>query len=98
MLCFLFKDVQQLKPTFIWLSERSPSGVPHLEIQPGLDKETIVAVLNPYNPIPANVDQSQSEIDPCIFLGHLANEPDSSVLVTGGCPGDDTFDVSYYKI
>jgi hypothetical protein len=42
-------------------------------------------------------DETQSEVDPCIFKGHLEDELDSEVLVTGGCPGSDTFDVSFLK-
>ena len=57
--------------------------------------DTPIAILSHYNPIPIEADQSRSAVDPCIFKGYLKNEQDSEVLVTGGCPGDDTFDVSF---
>jgi hypothetical protein len=76
------------KPQFRWLSERSSSGVPHLAIR--LGEEEHHAVLHPYNPLSFEV---KSEVDPCIFKGYLGKEPDTEVLVTGGCPGDETFDV-----
>jgi hypothetical protein len=74
------------------LSERSESGIPHLSIKTD-GREDLVAVLAPYNPIPIEADSSRSAVDPCIFKGHLANEDDAQVLVTGGCPGDDSFEV-----
>jgi hypothetical protein len=87
------KSNRQLKPTFAWLSERSESGIPHLSIK-SEDGEDVVAILSPYDPFPIETDSSRVQVDPCIFKGHLANEEDAEVLVTGGCPGDDSFEVS----
>ena len=50
-----------------------------------------MADLHPYNPLSFEVE---SDVDPCIFKGTLLNEPTTEVLVTGGCPGADTFYVS----
>ena len=83
---------RQMKPTFIWSNERSADGIVKMTINFGNDKP--IAVLSHYNPIPIEADESRSAIDPCIFKGSFENEKDSVVLVTGGCPGDDTFDVS----
>ena len=57
-----------------------------------------VAILSHYNPIPKEVDESNSEVDPCLFKGFLENEETSTVLVTGGCPGEDNFEVRHYHI
>jgi hypothetical protein len=56
------------------------------------------AVLDPYNPIPIEADESRSAVDPCIFKGKLDTDDQSQVLVTGGCPGEDSFEVSQIKI
>jgi hypothetical protein len=68
-------------------------GIPLLSIQIG--KENLTASLSRYNPIPMEVDATRSEVDPCIFKGRLTDEPKSEVLVTGGCPGSDTFEVIF---
>ena len=58
-----------------------------------------MAVLQRFNPIPIEGDESRSEVDDvdgvdeCIFRGFLRNEPTAEVVVTGGCPDDNTFDV-----
>ncbi len=83
---------KQLQPKFEWLSERSESGVPLLSINLE-DGETFVAVLKHYNPIPIELDENRSEVDPCIFKGHLQDDESAQVLVTGGCPGSDSFEV-----
>jgi hypothetical protein len=75
------------------LSERSESGIPHLSIKTE-DGKDMVAILRPYDPFPIEEESSILKNDPCIFKGHLANEEDAEVLVTGGCPGDDSFEVS----
>jgi len=53
-----------------------------------------IIILNRYNPIPVDLDEFRSEVDPCIFKGFLKSDPNSEVVLTGGCPGDHTFDVS----
>jgi hypothetical protein len=80
-------------PKFTWLSERSATRVPHLSIKFG--NEDLIAVLSNYNPIPIELDETRSKVDPCIFKGHLQNDPATEVLVTGGCAGDNTFDVIF---
>jgi len=53
------------------------------------------AVLDPYNPIPIEADESRSEdVDNCIFKGRLDTDDQSQVLVTGGCPGEDSFEIA----
>jgi hypothetical protein len=59
-----------------------------------LDNEEHHAVLHPYNPLSFDV---KSEVDPCIFKGNLLKEPNTEVLVTGGCPGADSFEVSFFR-
>ncbi len=88
-----FKE-HPLKPRFNWMNERSSDGVPLLSIKIG--NEDLTAILNRYNPIPVELDQTRSRVDPCILKGRLSDEPESQVLVTGGCPGSDTFDVSLF--
>ena len=89
-------EPKQLEPKFIWLSERSESGVPHLSIQ--LENgEDVVAVLKHYNPIPVELDENRAEADPCIFKGFLQNDESAQVLVTGGCPGSNSFEVRNSK-
>ena len=85
-------EPKQLEPKFSWLSERSESGVPHLSIQLK-DGEDLVAVLKHYNPIPVELDENRAEADPCIFKGFLKNDESAQVLVTGGCPGSNSFEV-----
>jgi len=86
-------NASELKPQFRWLSERSSSGIQHLAIQFG-DEERH-AVLHPYNPLSFEV---KSEVDPCIFKGNLLQEPTTEVLVTGGCPGANSFEVTFFKL
>lgn len=38
-------------------------------------------------------DWQNDAIDDCIFDGKLEGDPESYVTVTGGCPGDDNFEV-----
>jgi hypothetical protein len=88
-----FKE-HPLKPRFSWMNERSSDGVPLLSIKIG--SEDVTAILNRYNPIPVELDRTRSKVDPCIFKGRLSDEPKSQVVVTGGCPGSDNFDVSFF--
>ena len=80
-------------PKFSWLNERSESGIPHLAME--VEGHKLNAVLDPYNPIPIEADESRSAVDPCIFKGKLDTDDQSQVLVTGGCPGEDSFEVSW---
>jgi hypothetical protein len=83
---------KQLEPKFSWLSERSESGVPLLSIKLK-NGENLIAVLKHYNPIPIELDLNRAEADPCIFRGFLQDDESAEVLVTGGCPGSDSFEV-----
>jgi hypothetical protein len=87
-------EPKQPQPKFSWLSERSDSGVPLLSIEH--EGEVHVAILSQYNPIPIEFDENRSEADPCIFKGYLQNEESAQVLVTGGCPGSDSFEVRIF--
>jgi hypothetical protein len=78
------------RPEFRWLSERSSSGIQHLAITFGDEEHH--AVLHPYNPLSFEV---KSDVDPCIFKGNLKQEPDTEVLVTGGCAASNTFEVIF---
>ena len=82
-------QAEDARPTFKWLSERSSSGIQNLAIDFGNERH--IVVLHPYNPLSYEV---KSSVDPCIFKGTLQMEPTTEVLVTGGCPGADTFEVS----
>ena len=79
-------------PTFRWLSERSSSGIQHLEINHGDERHAVI--LHPYNPVSFEV---KSDVDPCIYKGHLMMEPTTEVLVTGGCKGANTFEVRNFS-
>lgn len=85
-------ELEQLQPKFSWLSERSESGVPLLSIKLK-NGENLIAVLKHYNPIPIELDVNRAEADPCIFKGFLQDDESAEVLVTGGCPGSDSFEV-----
>ena len=77
---------------FSWLTESSESGIPHLAME--VNGHKVNAVLDPFNPIPIEADESRSEdVDNCIFKGRLDTDDQSQVLVTGGCPGEDSFEV-----
>jgi hypothetical protein len=83
-------------PTFTWLeNEFSPSGVPLLSIDFHDGQPADVALLKQYNPIPKQVNELEENIDKCIFNGHLRDESKVYVTLTGGCPFDSNFDVSY---
>jgi hypothetical protein len=105
-ICVLFLSAGNQKAKFKWrnIDETSPDGIPLLWISfSGFED---FAVLSRYNPIPTqldthlntqldtHLDENQSRVDDCIFSGFLKNEEDSSkVVLTGGCPGDDSFEV-----
>jgi hypothetical protein len=102
---FLFQVGAKGSPTFTWLEERSEDGIPLLEVHFTNNKDddedveevegdsSDLAVLSRYNPIPVELDESRSPVDQCIFKGFLLNEPNAQVALTGGCPGDNSFDV-----
>jgi len=49
--------------------------------------------LKSFNPLPIQKGEKESEIDKCIFVGHLRDEPDVYVSLTGGCPFEEKFEV-----
>jgi hypothetical protein len=94
----------QKLPEFIWSKETSRNGIPHLKVKFFDGGQDDVVVLDPWNPLPAETRpdsvksrpdpvKSRSDPDSCVFKGHLKSEPGSSVIVTGGCPGEDSFEV-----
>ena len=54
-----------------------------------------VAILERYNPIPRQPDENDEDIDQCIFKGVLLHEHNVLVSLTGGCPFEDSFEVSF---
>ena len=48
-------------------------------------------VLHPYNPFSFEFGAQEA----CIFKGQMMMDSNVEVLVTGGCPGADSFDVSF---
>ena len=57
-----------------------------------------VAILEKYNPIPRQPGERDEDIDQCIFKGVLLHERNVLVSLTGGCPFEDTFEVSFEKV
>jgi len=50
--------------------------------------------LKPYLPIAKQTYESYGDLDQCIFQGYLENEPDSYVVLTNGCPMENSFEVT----
>ena len=48
-------------------------------------------VLHPYNPFSFEFGAQEA----CIFKGQMMMDSNVEVLVTGGCPGSDNFDVTF---
>ena len=107
---FIILSAGNQKARFKWIhNETSTDVVPLLWISfSGFDD---FAVLSRYNPIPTHLDthlnthpdthldEFQSRVDECIFSGFIKNEEDSSkVVLTLGCPGDDSFEVRLGKV
>ena len=81
-------------PSFTWsFEEFSPQGVPILYIQFPDGGNEDKAILTSHSPIPLRQDETEFDLDFCIFKGHLKNEANVFVTLTGGCPFDDSFDV-----
>ena len=82
-------------PTFSWLhDESSPTGVPLLSVDFHDGTAADVAVLKQINPIARRPHEKEEDIDQCIFDGFLKNEDKVYVTLTGGCPFEDTFQVT----
>ena len=69
-------------------------GVPLLSVNFHDGKANDVAILKQFNPIAKQVNESEDNIDKCIFNGFLRDDPKVYVTLTGGCPFDSSFDVS----
>ena len=54
-----------------------------------------IAILESYNPIPRQPNEREAEVDHCIFRGKLLYESNVHVSLTGGCPFEDSFEVSF---
>jgi len=80
-------------PAFSWVNEASADGVPLLRIRFPDGGADDFAVLKVFNPIPQGPLERAEEIDSCIFEGHLQNEKDAFIALTG-CPNSDNFLVS----
>jgi len=84
------------KPVFAWLESRaSVAGVPILEVTfPGSNQVDYIH-FRQFNPIPLQSHERVEDVDPCIFEGHLENEPDVYAVLTSGCPFEDSFQVNF---
>ena len=81
-------------PTFTWQKERfSPEGVPLLNVNFHDGKPADVVVFKHLNPIERQESESEDKIDRCIFAGFLRDESATYVVLTGGCPFEDSFEV-----
>ena len=86
-------------PSFTWLQDsHSPHGVPHLAVNFHDGKPEDVVNFQKFNPFVRQAEEKEGNIDECIFTGHLRDEPDVYVTLTGGCPFDNTFDVSVLRL
>ncbi len=56
-----------------------------------------VAILKQINPIPRSLNEREEDVDNCIFEGFLEKEDKVYVTLTGGCPFEETFDVSLFE-
>ena len=53
------------------------------------------AILEKVNPIQMSSGEMVTDVDDCIFRGSLKFEPETLVTVSGGCPGENTFEVIF---
>ena len=93
-----FAAGENLAPSFTWIPDSgSEAGVPHLAIHFHDGKPDDIALLKRFNPIPQQNGEAESSIDNCIFRGNLLLESEVSVVLTGGCPFEDTFEVKNFN-
>ena len=86
-------------PTFYWQKiPGDPEGVAQLGINFNDGKPDDVAFLERHNPIPRQPNERDEDIDQCIFKGVLLHEPNVLVSLTGGCPFEDSFEVSFETV
>jgi hypothetical protein len=81
-------------PAFEWMETSDASAALRISFGDGGDDD--VALLLPYNPIPAGPAERSEDIDSCIFHGYLVQEKDVYVTLTG-CPQTQTFQVLHNK-
>ena len=90
-----FVACESTVPSFTWVQDEfSPDGVPLLSINFHDEQPNDVAILKSYNPIPKQALELEENVDKCIFNGHLRDESNVYVTLTGGCPFENNFDVS----
>ena len=82
-------------PTFKW-DETSVSTVGEVPLlivgfPDGGDDDS--AILKSVNPIPIGSHEAAIDVDPCIYIGYLLNDPEVTVTLTGGCSLEDSFEV-----
>ena len=83
-------------PSFSWLpSAGKLDGFVHLAIHFNDGKPDDIALLKRYNPIPMQPGEREEDVDKCIFTGNLLYEHNVVVTLTGGCPFELSFDVSF---
>ncbi len=84
---------ENVLPSFTWDSvDNSSYGVPQLIIHFPDGGANDSALLNWFNPIPA---EDHETVDKCIFRGQLRDE-NVAVNLTGGCPFSNSFEVRYF--
>jgi hypothetical protein len=61
-----------------------------------LEKNNVIFIDRSYNNYTLFFHRYKNGTDPklCIYEGYLIGEPNSNVVVTGGCEGSNSFDVS----
>jgi len=94
--CFLIflALCQANAPSFTWLENRaSQEGVPILRVTFPDTNDVDFIHLRQFNPIPIQPHERAEDVDPCIFEGHLENEPDVYAVLTSGCPYENSFQV-----
>jgi hypothetical protein len=94
----LVASSSDLAPSFTWSEdETSGDGIPFLIVN-FPEGEIDAAILKRFNPIPMRPDESDQDIDNCIFEGFLEKESSVYVTVTGGCPFSNSFEVTVFCI
>jgi len=94
LLCNFSAICQANPPSFSWLENRaSEAGVPILQVTFPDANDVDFIHLKQFNPIPIQPHERAEDVDPCIFEGHLENEPDVYAVLTSGCPYENSFQV-----
>jgi hypothetical protein len=75
--------------SFSWLKDRfSATGIPLLKVALPNDGKSALIHLKQFE----QNDQRKTEVS-CIFQGNLEDDPKSYVVLTGGCPFENNFEV-----